>query len=49
MIKVVLDIDGVITDGNVYINEMLQEAKKLNFKDIDAIFEIKKWDSNLRL
>ncbi|MDD5454068.1 MAG: HAD-IA family hydrolase [Candidatus Ratteibacteria bacterium] len=43
MIRLVLiDIDGVITDGKVQINGEGQEIKKLDFKDIDAIFELKK-------
>ncbi len=42
MIKLVLiDIDGVITDGKVQINSEGQETKQLDFKDIDAIFELK--------
>lgn len=36
----VFDIDGVITDGTVIINEQGMEQKKVNLKDIDAIFEI---------
>jgi len=43
MIKLVLmDIDGVITNGKVQINGEGQENKQLDFKDIDAIFELKK-------
>jgi len=43
MIKLVLmDIDGVITNGKVQINGEGQEIKQLDFKDIDAIFELKK-------
>ncbi len=41
MIKlVVLDIDGVITDGSVIIDSQGREQKQLNLKDIDAIFEL---------
>ena len=41
MIKlVVLDIDGVITDGSVIIDTHGNEQKKINLKDIDAIFEL---------
>lgn len=41
MIKlVVLDIDGVITDGSVIIDSHGNEQKKINLKDIDAIFEL---------
>ncbi|MCJ7471357.1 MAG: SIS domain-containing protein [Actinobacteria bacterium] len=43
MIKLVLmDIDGVITNGKVQINGEGQEIKQLDFKDIDSIFELKK-------
>ncbi|MVX62338.1 SIS domain-containing protein [Clostridium chromiireducens] len=42
MIKLVIfDVDGVITDGSVIINENGNEQKKINLKDIDAIFELK--------
>lgn len=43
MIRLVLmDIDGVVTDGKVQINSDGQETKQLDFKDIDAVFELKK-------
>ena len=43
MIKlVVLDIDGVITDGKVQIDSKGHERKQIDFKDIDAIFELKR-------
>lgn len=43
MIKlVVLDIDGVITDGTVIVDMQGNEQKKVNLKDIDAIFELHK-------
>ena len=42
MIKLVIfDIDGVLTDGSIIINENGFEQKKINIKDIDAIFELK--------
>ena len=41
MIKlIVLDIDGVITDGSVIVDTHGAEQKKINLKDIDAIFEL---------
>ncbi len=41
MIKlIVFDIDGVITDGSVIIDANGNEQKKINLKDIDAIFEL---------
>ena len=41
MIKlIVFDIDGVITDGSVIIDTNGNEQKKVNLKDIDAIFEL---------
>lgn len=43
MIKlVVLDIDGVITDGSVIVDMQGSEQKKINLKDIDAIYELHK-------
>jgi len=43
MIKlVILDIDGVITDGKVQIDSKGHESKQIDFKDIDAIFELKR-------
>lgn len=43
MIKlVILDIDGVITDGKVYFDAEGREIKTINYKDIDTIFQIKK-------
>ena len=43
MIKIVLlDIDGVITNGELIIDATGKESKKINYKDIDAIFELKK-------
>lgn len=41
MIKLVLlDIDGVITDGSVIVDIHGNEQKKINLKDIDAIYEL---------
>lgn len=41
MIKlIVFDIDGVITDGSVIVDVNGTEQKKINLKDIDAIFQL---------
>jgi D-sedoheptulose 7-phosphate isomerase len=43
VIEVVLfDIDGVLTDGTLYIGPDGEETKRISFKDIDAIFELKR-------
>jgi len=43
MIKLLLiDIDGVITNGKLIIDESGKECKQIDFKDIDAIFRWKK-------
>ncbi|MBT5470560.1 MAG: HAD hydrolase family protein [Nitrospina sp.] len=43
MIEVIfLDIDGVLTDGSVYIDSSGNETKRILFDDIDAIFELKR-------
>ena len=43
MIKLVLfDIDGVLTDGKVTVDSRGNEYKTINFKDIDAVFEMKR-------
>ena len=43
MIKVILlDIDGVLTDGKVMIDSDGKENKVIDFKDIDAVFEFKR-------
>ena len=43
MIKLVIfDIDGVLTDGSILINAQGQEQKRLNLKDIDGIYELKR-------
>ena len=40
MIEVVLlDIDGVLTDGAVYVDDSGQETKRILFEDINAIYE----------
>lgn len=41
MIKmVVFDIDGIITDDTIIIDDTGREQKRMNFKDVDAIFEL---------
>lgn len=43
MVKVVLlDIDGILTDGAVYVGSSGKESKRILFDDIDAIFAIKR-------
>lgn len=39
---IIFDIDGVLTDGTIIIDENGIEQKKINLKDIDAIFELKR-------
>lgn len=39
---IVLDIDGVLTDGSILVNSQGQEQKRINIKDIDAVFELKR-------
>lgn len=39
---IVFDIDGVITDGTIIVDVSGAEMKKLNLKDVDAIFELHK-------
>lgn len=39
---VIFDIDGVLTDGSILVNSQGQEQKRINIKDIDAIFELKR-------
>lgn len=42
-IKVVLlDIDGVVTNGKVLVNSSGEEIKQIDFKDLDGAFEIKR-------
>ncbi len=41
MIKLVIfDIDGIITDDTVIIDDAGREQKRMNFKDVDAVFEL---------
>ncbi len=43
MIKaVLLDIDGVLTDGRVTFDAEGREFKTINFKDVDAVFAMKR-------
>ena len=39
---VIFDIDGVLTDGSILVNSQGQEQKRVNIKDIDALFELKR-------
>lgn len=38
----IFDIDGVLTDGSILVNSQGQEQKRVNIKDIDAVFELKR-------
>ena len=38
---VLLDIDGILTDGAVYVDSLGKETKRIQFDDIDAIFKLK--------
>jgi len=50
MIKIVLmDIDGVLTDGKVTVDSAGNEFKTLDFRDIDAVFEMKRRGLNVGL
>lgn len=43
MIKIVLmDIDGALTDGKVTVDASGNEFKTLDYRDIDAVFEMKR-------
>ena len=43
MVKVIfLDIDGILTDGSVYVDAFGNEIKRIQFDDIDAIFRLKR-------
>jgi YrbI family 3-deoxy-D-manno-octulosonate 8-phosphate phosphatase len=43
MIKVlIMDIDGVLTDGKLTIDSSGNEYKTIDYRDVDAIFEIKR-------
>ena len=37
-----LDIDGILTDGAIYVDASGNESKRIFFDDIDAIFELKR-------
>ena len=39
---VLLDIDGVLTNGRVTVDAVGNEMKTIDFKDIDAVFEMKR-------
>jgi 3-deoxy-D-manno-octulosonate 8-phosphate phosphatase (KDO 8-P phosphatase) len=39
---VFLDIDGVLTDGTVWVDAGGNETKRIAFDDIDAVFELKR-------
>jgi 3-deoxy-D-manno-octulosonate 8-phosphate phosphatase (KDO 8-P phosphatase) len=39
---VFFDIDGVLTDGMVYVDSEGKESKRISFDDIDAVFELKR-------
>ncbi|MBQ8920704.1 MAG: HAD-IIIA family hydrolase [Oscillospiraceae bacterium] len=39
---IVFDIDGVLTDGSILVNTQGQEMKRVNIKDIDAVYEMKR-------
>jgi D-sedoheptulose 7-phosphate isomerase len=38
----VLDIDGVLTDGRVIYDEQRHESKELSYRDIDAVFQARR-------
>lgn len=43
MIKIIVfDIDGVITDGSVMVDSQGREMKRINMKDVDAVYALKK-------
>lgn len=39
---VLLDIDGVLTDGTILVDDEGREHKRISFDDIDAIFRLKR-------
>ncbi|MBP5183081.1 MAG: hypothetical protein J6331_08660 [Lentisphaeria bacterium] len=42
MIRVVLlDIDGVLTDGKVIVDSTGKEYKKMDFRDVDAVYALR--------
>ena len=43
MIDVIfVDIDGVLTDGTVYVDSDSKESKRISFEDIGAVSELKR-------
>ena len=46
---VLLDIDGVLTDGKVTVDSLGNEYKTIDFRDIDAVFEMKRRDYRVGL
>ena len=42
MQAVFLDIDGILTDGSIYVDASGKESKRIQFDDIDAIFKLKR-------
>lgn len=44
---VLLDIDGVLTDGKVTVDSAGKELKKIDFKDLDGAFELKRMGMKL--
>ncbi len=45
----VLDIDGVLTDGRVYLDERGGETKSLHYRDLDALAEARRQGLQLAL
>ena len=42
MVQIVfLDVDGVLTDGAVYVEKFWKETIRILFEDINAIFDLK--------
>jgi len=39
---VILDIDGILTDGAVYVDASGNETKRILFDDVDAYFELRR-------
>ena len=39
---VFLDIDGILTDGSIYVDSSGKETKRIKIDDIDAIFKLKR-------
>ncbi len=43
MVEIIfLDIDGILTDGAVYVDASGKETKRILFEDIDAIVALKR-------